>query len=319
MNCEWAKANVTLYVYDELPDDERYEFEQHTQRCPACAAELKAVRGLKEFMSAAPALEPAPNLLTSSRLHLQEALETAEQHQGWRRLILEPSNWLRQIRLAPAAAALLFIVGFGAGIGTTYRIVGGSRTVTVARTSAAAVPGSAAQQPTEAAIAAITGIDQQPGSNSVDIRYETVVPQRVQGSIDDPRIQQLLLFATRKNNNSGVRLNSVDLLTQKPEDEQIRQALMFALRYDSNAGVRQKALKGLGTYVKGDMRVRDAVLEALISDSDPDVRNEAIQMIKSARADSSVRQVLKHLANSDQNTAIRDMSRSVLASTPQID
>jgi anti-sigma factor RsiW len=52
MNCEWAKANVTLYVYDELPDDERYEFEQHTQRCPACAAELKAVRGLRAILAA---------------------------------------------------------------------------------------------------------------------------------------------------------------------------------------------------------------------------------------------------------------------------
>lgn len=315
MNCEWVKANVTLYVYDELADDARYELEQHVARCAGCAAELKAMNGLKMMLSASPVAEPTPNLLTASRMRLQEALETTEQRKGWRRLVLEPANWLRQIKLAPAAAALLFMVGFGAGIGTTYRIVARSKVVAVAGpVSTVSAPPTA-----EASIAAITGIDQQPGSSTVNIQYETVMPQQAQGSLDDPRIQQLLLFAARNNNNSGVRMDSVGLLTQKPEDEKIREALMYALRYDSNAGVRLKALEGLGPYVKGDMRVRDAVLEALMHDSNPGVRNEAIQMLQTVRADGSVRQVLQHLANSDQNISIRDMSRSVLASTPPID
>jgi hypothetical protein len=273
------------------------------------------MRGLKMMMSASPVPEPTPNLLTASRLRFSEALETTEQHQGWRRFVLEPANWLRQIKLAPAAAALLFMVGFGAGIGTTYRVVGGSRMLPArATTSTAPAP-----QASEASIAAITGIEQQPGTNFVDIKYETVVSQQAQGSLDDPRIQQLLLFAARSNNNSGVRMDSVDLLTQKPEDEKIREALMYALRYDPNAGVRLKALEGLGPYVKGDVRVRDALLEALLHDNNPGVRNEAIQLLQTVRADGSVRQVLQHLANSDQNNSIRDMSRSVLASTPQID
>ena len=40
--------------------------------------------------------------------------------------------------------------------------------------------------------------------------------------------------------------------------------LLYALRYDSNPGVRLKAIEGLGSYVKDDVRVRDAVLEALV-------------------------------------------------------
>jgi hypothetical protein len=313
MNCEWVKANVTLYVYDELADDARYELEQHVERCGECAAELHELRQFKTTMSAVPVPEPSPNLLAASRMRLQEALETAEPHQGWRRWVLEPAVWLRQIKLAPAAAALLFIVGFGAGIGVTVRVIGNR------------VPpsgdgiGQKPQPSIEASVLGIRGITQQPGSSKVDIKYDTVVPQTATGSLDDPRIQQLLLFAARNNTNSGVRVDSVDLLAQKPEDERVRQALIYALQFDENPGVRLKALEGLAPYVKGDVRARDAVLQALMNDRNPGVRTEAIQILKPVRADASVRQVLEHLAEQDQNNSIRNLSRSVLASTPQFD
>ncbi len=318
MNCHWVKANVTPYVYDELADDARYELEQHVERCKDCATELSAMRSFRIVMSSEPVLEPAPNLLAASRMRLQEALEGAEQHQGWRRWILEPMNWFHQIKLAPAAAALLFIIGFGGGIGATYRLVGGRGTTgPIAGGTTPNVTQS--QAPAEASIAGIRAITQQPDSNTVDIKYDTVVPQTLTGKLDDPRIQQLLLFAARNNQNTGMRMDSVDLLTQKPEDERIRQALMYALQYDSNPGVRLKALEGLGPYVKTDVRVRNAVLTALMNDNNPGIRTQAIQLLRTVGADSSVRQVLEHLATQDQNVSIRNMSRSVLASVPQID
>jgi hypothetical protein len=312
MNCDWVKSNATLYVYDELPDDARYEFEQHVQRCAACKAELDELRGFKSTMSEMPVAEPSPNLLAACRMGLAERLETAEHVRGWRRLLFDPMSWLRQARMSPALATVLLMAGFAAGVGTTYQI---ARQVSPAST--AAVP---AQQPTEASIAGIRDITQQPGTNKVDIHYDTLTPQTVQGSLDDPRIQQLLLFAARNNQNSGVRMDSVDLLTQsKSEDEQVRDALMYALRYDNNPGVRLKALEALGPSVKSDMQVRNAVLEALADDTNPGVRNLAIQMVSPVKADSAVRQVLEHLANDDKNQYIRTESRMLLASTPPID
>jgi hypothetical protein len=67
--------------------------------------------------------EPTPNLLAASRMRLQEALETTRQGGLWQRLILEPAIWLRQIRMVPALAAAIFMVGFGGGIGATYNWV----------------------------------------------------------------------------------------------------------------------------------------------------------------------------------------------------
>ena len=54
MKCEWVKENILLYVYNELPDDARYELEQHLARCADCAAELKTTRKFHAVLSELP-------------------------------------------------------------------------------------------------------------------------------------------------------------------------------------------------------------------------------------------------------------------------
>ncbi len=311
MKCEWVKENVLLYVYNELADDARYELEQHLARCADCAAELKTTRKFHAMLSELPVEEPSPNLVAASRMRLQEGLETAEQGKFWHRLIFDPGAWLRQVRFAPALAAAIFIVGFAGGIGTTYKFVSGS-----GGTASITAPASA---PVESSITGIQSVTQQPGSNNISIKYNTVSTQEAQGSLNDQRIQQLLLFAARNNYNSGVRMDSVDLLTQQPDNTHVREALMYALRYDSNPGVRLKALDGLGAYVKSDPRVRDAVLETLVQDSNPGARTEALHLLEPVRADGSVRSVLQKLAESDQNQYIRSQARIMLSQLPEFD
>lgn len=313
MKCDWVKENILLFIYNELADDARYELEQHLGRCADCAAELKATRSFHATLSNFPVEEPTPNLLTSSRMRLQESLETAEQGGVWQRLIFDPSNWLRQVRFSPALAAAIFIVGFAGGIAASYKLLsGGSQEGVV-------VSKQELPAPVQSSITGIQSISQEPGSNQISIKYNTVSTQETQGSLNDERIQQLLLFAARNNYNSGVRMDSVDLLTQRPNDNHVREALIYALRFDSNPGVRLKALEGLGSYVKDDVRVRDAVLQALVSDSNPGVRAQALHLLESCKADSSVRQVLQRLAENDQNQYIRSQARTVLAQLPEID
>jgi anti-sigma factor RsiW len=308
MKCEWVKENILLLIYNELADDARYEMEQHLSRCAECAAELKAARKFHAGLSEFPVEEPTPNLLAASRMRLQEALETAEQGGWWHRLIFEPVHWLHQIRLAPALTAAILMVGFAGGVGTTYQVLRNRGPVDIAASS-----------PVESSISGIRSVSQEPGSNKISIKYDTVSTQEAQGSLNDERIQQLLLFAARNNYNSGVRMDSVDLLTQKPSDTHVREALIYALRYDSNPGVRLKALEGLGPYVKNDTRVRDAVLEALMNDSNPGARTQALRLLDTVKADSSVRVVLEKLAQSDQNQFIRSQARNMVAQLGEID
>ena len=310
MKCEWVRENIALHVYGELADDARHELEQHVARCADCAAELKAEQEFHALLSQDRETEPTPNLLAASRMRLQEALETAEQGGFWRRLAFDPANWLRQMSFSPALASAILILGFAGGIGTSYKVF-------VHQPQGPAA--GAAPAPAEASITGIRSITQEPGTNQIAIKYDTVSTLETQGSMNDQRIQQLLLFAARNNYNSGVRMDSVDLLTQKPNVSQVREALVYALRYDTNPGVRLKALDGLGGFVKDDVRVRDVVLEALVNDSNPGVRTEALRLIEPVKADGSVRGVLMTLAAKDQSQYIKSQARTMLAQLPEID
>jgi hypothetical protein len=313
MNCEWTRANTALYIYDELKDDERYELERHVERCSGCKSELEAMRGFRLSMSANPVPEPSPNLLASSRMRLSEALESEEPSRGWHRFTFDFAGWLQSMKFAPALTAALLMVGFGAGILTTWQVTTQKRGGEVAQSVNS-------QQPVDSAsISSIRGITQDPSSNQVKIQYDKVYTDQAQGSINDPKIQQLLLFAARSNINSGVRLDSVDLLSKSSDDSRVREALIFALRYDRNPGVRLKALDGLRSYVKDDQQVRDAVLEALLQDNNPGVRTQAISLLESVKNDSSVRQALTALAAQDKDKYIQGESRRVLANLPDFE
>src|SRR3974377_133697 len=94
MNCEWVRQNVTLYLYGELADDAQHELEQNVARCQTWGAE----RGP------------------------QEALEHEHPQRAWyQRLAFDPTAWLRQVRFSPALAMVIFMVGFGGGLGAMYQ------------------------------------------------------------------------------------------------------------------------------------------------------------------------------------------------------
>src|SRR5207247_4791079 len=102
-----------------------------------------------------------------------------------------------------AYTAYILSSGFAGGIETTYKMIKSTQ------------PEIAREVPTPATESSVTGIQsisQEPGSNQINIKYNTVSTQEAQGSLNDQRIQQLLLFAARNNYNSGVRMDSVDLL-----------------------------------------------------------------------------------------------------------
>lgn len=312
MKCEWVRENIVFYVYGELADDACHELEQHVTRCADCAAELKAEQEFHTLLSRDRAADPTPNLLAASRMRLQEGLETAQQGGFFSRLVVDPANWLRQVRFSPALASAILVIGFAVGVGTTYKIRPTEPTATLIPIQ------KAPQTPADVSIAGISSITQQPGTNQISIKYNTLSSQEVQGSLNDQRIQQLLLYAAR-NNNSGMRVDSVDLLAQRTNDLQVRDALIYALQNDTNPGVRMKSLTALGAHVKDDSNVRDAILRALVNDANSGVRIEALRLLEPVQADGSVRGVLMTLAAKDQSQYIRSQARTMLAQLPEID
>jgi hypothetical protein len=308
MNCNWIKENVVLYIYEELPDDAKYEFEHHMHHCLVCRRQVESALAFKNDMSVHPVREISPNLLAASRMKLQEALEETEQSRGWNRFIFDFAGWMQQIKLAPALTVALLMIGFAGGALTAYRLKG---------TTPVREPNPAPAS--EASIAGIESVVPDTNGNHVVIKYNTLSPQIVEGATDDPHIKQLLFLAARNTHNTGVRLDSVGILTGKSADNLVREALVTSLRDDKNAGVRLKALEGLKGYVRDDVHVRDAIVEALMHDTNGGVRSLAIGLLNPVRADTSVHEALRVLAQQDKDNYIRSEAKRVLANTPNLD
>jgi HEAT repeats/Putative zinc-finger len=324
MKCDLAQQNIALAVYGEISDDANHQLEQHLLQCEACRRDMQAMRGFKTTMSLYPVEEPSAAMVARVRMRLQEALDNMP-HGSWLiRLSQLLTRSAGRLRATPAMASLLLLVGLAIGGYGGY--LAGLKAHDAQQSKLILNLGQppAVTEDSPAQIANVSGITREPNSETIKVNYNKLVPETLQGSLDDPRIRQLLLLGTQNNVNPGVRDDSVDLLANecrnghKCDDGPVRNALMVSLRYDKNANVRLKALEGLQPYIAEDMRVRDAVLEALMKDPDPRVRTQAISLIEPVEGDSSVREVLHTVAAQDDNAQIRTVSRQVLQQLPEI-
>jgi hypothetical protein len=325
MNCELAHERIVLAAYSELPDEQVHELDRHLAACTECSQERQQLLALKTLATAYPVSEPDPNFVTRSRIRLEESLDAIPPKRWFERFGQRVLNNFANLQAAPVAAVLLLIVGGGAGTLGGYQYAQARAARAAERVAATPVDKGDQGQvtPIPAEVANISSIVRQPNSELVDVTYNQVVPQHIQGSLDDPAIRQLLMLASQNASSQGVRDDSVGLLAAECraghacQGEGIRDALMEALRYDKSEAVREKALEGLQPYVAEDMRVRDAVLEALLNDRDPRIRATAISELEPVEADTGVKRVLSTVANSDNNPHIRTVSREVLSRAPQ--
>ena len=321
MNCEIAQQNIVLAQYGELPDELQFPLEQHLDSCEDCCREWKALIALNEELALMPMSEPSPNLLAASRMRLDEALDAMPARSVTQRLWGNAFRWLGFMQGAPALATLLLGVGFlGGNFLERYQIAHAKQL------PSPVIMENSSQGP----IASVSGIVQTPDSELVQVKYNRLVPETVQGSLDDPQIRQLLMLGTKLATTNDVHAQSVDLLASEciaghscTADDAgtsgIRTALLASLRVDKSPEVRLKALKGLQPYVAEDERVRNAVLDTLMHDKNADVRTQAISLLEPVQADSSVRQVLRTVSTQDVNPAIRNASFKALSSTSDIE
>jgi len=318
MKCEMARDNVILAYYGELPDELSGALEQHLISCEECREELSGLQGMESPLAGFPVVEPTPNLLAQSRMRLDDALDAIPPHGFLTRFRTNFFIWLGHVRSAPALATLLVGVGF----------IGGNF---LDRYQVAHLPvphqGPTYTNPTQSVISSVTGIERTPNTDLVQVHYNRVVPETVEGSLDSKDIRDLLMKATSAS-AEGVRANSVQLLASeckaghecpaREDGKGVRGALLVSLRYDKDPGVRLKALEGLESFIGQDLRVRDAVLEALAHDPDAQVRMAAVGLLTPVQHDSSVRQVLRTVSTQDENPYIRTVSYNALQGSDSI-
>ena len=319
MKCETALEHMVLASYSELPADLSLTLERHLKDCDSCRAETAALEKMLKALELRPAVEVSPNFLAQSRVRLDEALNEIPTHGFAVRFRTNFFRWISNVQSAPALATLLIGCGFLAG-NFTYRYQ-------VAH-EPKAHPMISITDPVRGQIANVSGIVETADPEVVQVLFNRVVPESIEGSLNDPEIRKLLLMGTQAGVMSSVRKDAVGALVHEcraghacpaeADGKGIRAALLMAVRSDKDPGVRMKALEGLEPYVGQDRKVRDALLVALLHDPSAQVRRTAVELLEPVEADSSVRQVLQTVSTTDDSPNVRTVSFQALRGADSI-
>ena len=301
MNCQKLEENLPLLLYGELSAREQAACDEHLAGCANCRAAREKLEQFHQVLAHRPQVEVSPALLAEARVGLDEALD--REQNGWRAL------WHRGLpilRFQPASgvalALTLILCGFGLGWGL--------RPHAAQLTSGVAGVNNAGIGPDleNMRISGISRVASDPQTGGVKITMDAERRVTLEGSLDDPKIQQVLVYAVKSYDNPGIRRDTLDALRSHADNPNIRQALLFAMQHDPNAGVRLEALGAVCNMNSSD-DVHTALLESLEHDTNPGVRVAAVDALidhtEKEGCDAPTAQALEHLASSDSNAYVR--------------
>lgn len=298
MKCQEFEQRSALYLYDELPPDERADFEAHVASCEACRGALERTRRFEHMLESCPKPEPSPDFVAHCRMELDDALD--REQLGWRG-ILGAWFWNASPFSASRGVAVAALIVLGFGLGWTLRPrVGSLPSITQA--------GQASSfDLNKYRVTSISQVAQDPQSGGVRITLDAERRVTLEGSLDDPRIREVLVNAMKNYDNPGIRRETLDVLRSNPEEPSIREALMHAL-HDGNPGVRLAALSTVNHMECGN-DTHGALVSVVEKDPNAGVRTAAIdalvEHIQSEGADEEVTACFEKLAAKDPDAAVR--------------
>jgi anti-sigma factor RsiW len=324
MQCNDVEGLAVFYACDELAPDERQAVEQHAATCAACAASLAREQQLIAAVRARLADEPSAVLLAQCRGDLADGLDDAAQSGLRRRLVawLRPATWFV---VRPAwTAALLVMLGIALGI-TLPQWFQNRDAQSAGTMSASSFIVRPAAQLSSQDLRSVSSISFVPGEvvgqPGVQFTYSSEQPRVVTGTLDDGDVRRALMYVVQNNQqfDSGLRLDSLELLRSRSDDAEVRGAFCFAARNDRNPGVRLKALEALRGFEQ-EAVVRKTFIDALLRDDNPGVRVEAINALRAMAdrpalagpPDAELLRVLRDRMKNDPNSYIRVQSAAAV-------
>jgi hypothetical protein len=162
----------------------------------------------------------------------------------------------------------------------------------------------------------------EPASDGrVQIVLDETRQRIVSGTVNEQKIQGLLLSAAKDPADPGLRAETVEILTSSAQSSDVRSALLYAMLNDKNAGVRLKVMAGLRSSAQ-QPEVRMAMTQVLLKDPNPEMRSQAIDLLtKSLNQDNPAmtfdRQVIgamQELMQRESNAYVRQRCKTALES-----
>lgn len=321
MTHERCKECLELLLYDELTRDERSETELHLEQCSDCRTEFEELKKLHGVLAQYKPVEVTQRMLQEAREELRGVIRSEEMKTSlWDRFSdFVVDSIMPQYKIALGGVATIAI-GFFLGY-VSFK----SPTLPQHDDQTPLIKTAAQMNPVtkeEGQITNVKFIDSGMNSSEVEFTFDAVMPVHMKGSVNDPKIQQVLAHALLNEQNPGIRLRSVNAIASQQSftvDNDVKKALILALKSDENPGVKKEAMKVLQKF-PFDEQVKRAFLDVLQHEVSSALRIAAINALDSLKNKSTDREfldVLKQTTQSDNNKYIRVRTQAILQEIQQ--
>jgi len=294
MNCREYQHQITLLLYEELPEKAQADLQAHLEACGACQNVYESEKNMHSVLAEdASGWDFPSDLLVESRRSLANELDRIEKKRSWWR-VPAFSVVFTPMRMLESAALIAMGLALGVYVSNIQ-----------APTSGSPMQSQISVIPRDGSISNVQVVSANPATGEVELAGEVSQPLRFQGSLQDDTVRRLLFSALRDENNPGSRLRAVEILSQKPTDEMVEEALINAMVYDDNPGVRLRALEALKQFA-AEEHVRSAFMNTLTNDDNPGIRVEAIEALTKQNAkDSELAKTIEEVTKTDDNPYVR--------------
>ncbi len=306
------KEMIELSLWGELGPGRKQQLDEHLASCPACRVASERMKRLQKLISEPPPVAIDETLLLEARRNLHNQLMKRDIS---RQALVDR---LRDL-LSPRVRWSLVATGaFAAGCVATAIVLSSFRP----QNSVTPAVERGDVQAGETRYANVRFIGTDPSSGEVDFAFDAVRPVRMKGRIDDDQIQRILTHALLTEENPGVRLQSVNVLSgQKTPDREVKLALITALKEDENPGVRKEALNALRNYPM-DEEIKAGLLYVLTHEHNAALRIAAIDaldthLLSTRGSDTEIMNAFKSIMQHDNNNYIRLRAKAAVQEIQQ--
>ena len=302
--CKQFHRLIWLSVYDEISDEQQKLLKEHLKDCTECQLDFEEAQQAIKLLNQKVQITPSEKMMKEIRTELHQRLL----------LMTQPKvkkNWLKAVKqivtldLPPAlrfSAAVVMLL-FGIIIGRFFF-----------------TPESMNFQQNfpdldNTKIANVRSVYYDPASGNISIQLSTFNNLTVEGSPEKPEIQQLLAKTLLLENRPNIRLETVNVLSQtRSFNRQVIEALIQVLEKDENPGIRLKAVKLL-SVIPVDSSLRDLItrifLKVLLKEKNTAIRIQALNGLEKLTEKSFI-PALYQAAKKDTNEYIRNKAVHII-------
>jgi len=321
---------IMLYFYDELTEVERTGFKNHLDECPICQKELERLRIVKKRMACVPESIPISKLLAELNRRVMLEIAGGNRWPVWEKakeniyeLVETITVSLAKPRYQLITVGLTFLIGIFVGklwlssglrhdpetlanlVNYNYRFTGSEK-----EDIQKAFAGYLLKSGGIEAADLLHGDYGADSDGLIEVNVKVDKNMAIKGGLDDPTIQNMLMYAARHDQQAERRLRAVRLLGRILPNPDVDVTLVAVMLNDPDSSIRLLAAELLNSQATTEQCL-EAYKSVALRDSSRILRKLALEnLVKQGGQD--IIPVLALVASRDGVPEIRDLARTAL-------